>query len=279
VDSILRPGCFQELFVSFKYGGDCTKLGISKLLSYAIIAGALGLKLPQIFKIQKAKSASGISVSSIFFELLGFLVSSSYFFRDGKAFSTYGESLFISAQNVWIIFLCFYLSKEGLNLKFWAVISCYFGLVYCLMFTDLIPLTSRSSTPLEFLKGSYVNLEYLQSFTIILLIVSRMQQIVPVYMQRSAGQLAILTWLLNFAGALARLFTTFVEAPEKIWSLVGYGLSTFLSGVIIAEIIYFGSSAPKKQEKQKQNTSQPHGQKKQDSNKNQQKQQNHVKNQ
>ena len=45
------------------------------------------------------------------------------------------------------------------------------------------------------------NLEYLQSINIILVIVSRLQQIIPVFIAKSAGQLAILTWILNFGGA------------------------------------------------------------------------------
>jgi hypothetical protein len=93
VDKILKPGCYRELLVDFKVGGACTQLAVSKLLSYAIIAGlfyfkmlfyllgicfllrigALLLKVPQIKKMTDSKSAAGISVLSLIFELLGYV--------------------------------------------------------------------------------------------------------------------------------------------------------------------------------------------------------------
>jgi len=88
-----------------------------------------------------------------------------------------------------------------------------------------------------------------------LVITSRLQQIIPVYNSKSAGQLALVTWALNFVGAAARLFTTMVEAPEKVVNIVGLVISCVLSGIIIFEILYYGSgpSKPKQEKKPEQN--------------------------
>jgi len=43
---------------------------VSKALGLAIIAGSIGVKLPQIMSILKAKSAEGLSFTSVAMELL-----------------------------------------------------------------------------------------------------------------------------------------------------------------------------------------------------------------
>jgi len=196
-DAILKPGCFKELS-AFNFGGSCTQLLISKLLSYAIIGGALMLKVPQIVKITNNKSAAGISVSSIVIELIGFLIGASFYYRDGKPFSTYGEAIFISLQNLYIIYLCYKYGDgkgkgAGISFNFFFIVFNYLVLVYVFAFTSIIPLVggSNASTVLTnysfdkisknpqilmdlfmdvnkllFVLRTLLNLEYLQSFNI-----------------------------------------------------------------------------------------------------------------
>jgi len=66
--------------------------------------------------------------------------------------------------------------------------------------------TNKQTNKHELVLRALLNLEYLQSVNIILVIVSRMQQIIPVYRAKSAGQLAIITWILNFLGAAGEYF-------------------------------------------------------------------------
>lgn len=52
---------------------DCLKLLISKGLGYAIIAGALLVKIPQIAKVLKARSVEGLQLSMFLLELIGYI--------------------------------------------------------------------------------------------------------------------------------------------------------------------------------------------------------------
>lgn len=51
--------------------GACVSLIVSKLLGFAVIAGSVGVKVPQISKIWNSKSAQGVSNSMFQLELIG----------------------------------------------------------------------------------------------------------------------------------------------------------------------------------------------------------------
>jgi hypothetical protein len=63
---------------------------------------------------------------------------------------------------------------------------------------------------------AFLTLENMQSFNIFLVIVSRLQQIIPVYQSKSAGQLAVITWILNFAGAAGKTRKKKIEENHNV---------------------------------------------------------------
>ena len=67
---------------------------LSKVLGYAVVLGAVGVKIPQIKIMLKKQSAEGISYLSSMLDV--FCVSSNlgYAYYQNYAFSTYGDSLF-----------------------------------------------------------------------------------------------------------------------------------------------------------------------------------------
>jgi mannose-P-dolichol utilization defect protein 1 len=108
----------------------CVKLLISKLLGYAIILGAFGIKIPQIIKIQANKSVAGISMSMYLLETVGFLISSSYGYVNQFPFSTYGESLIILIQNYVVVYLMFHYTT-GVNFNFLLLVISSLGFFIC----------------------------------------------------------------------------------------------------------------------------------------------------
>merc|ERR1712168_161727 len=66
------------------------------------------VKLPQILKIIGAKSGEGISVLGTSLELFAAVNTCSYNFLKAHAFSSYGDSYFITLQNSIIGGLVFY---------------------------------------------------------------------------------------------------------------------------------------------------------------------------
>eukprot|EP01097_Dermamoeba_algensis_P008162 TRINITY_DN530_c0_g1_i1.p1 TRINITY_DN530_c0_g1~~TRINITY_DN530_c0_g1_i1.p1 ORF type:complete len:142 (-),score=34.83 TRINITY_DN530_c0_g1_i1:114-539(-) len=79
----------------------------------------------------------------------------------------------------------------------------------------------------------------LQAFTIPIFALSRIPQILANFKSKSTGQLALLTWLLNFAGAAARIFTTLNETNDPML-LVSHGIATVLNGTILVQILLYG---------------------------------------
>uniref|UniRef100_A0A8D2LFM9 Mannose-P-dolichol utilization defect 1 n=1 Tax=Varanus komodoensis TaxID=61221 RepID=A0A8D2LFM9_VARKO len=88
VPQVLPERCYDEFFVNFNLLHiPCLKILISKALGFAIVAGSLMVKLPQIFKILGARSAEGLSFHSILLELtaitgtIAYSIANSFPFR------------------------------------------------------------------------------------------------------------------------------------------------------------------------------------------------------
>lgn len=116
-------------------------------------------------------------------------------------------------------------------------------------------------------------LQILQTGSIAIFMVSRIPQIVTNYKNKSSGQLAFTTFLLNFVGSLARIFTTMQETKDTISTqstsflrfcngfytsltaillryagLAGFILSAVLNFVILAQIVSYGAKPKRKSE-------------------------------
>ena len=77
----------------------CLKYAVSKALGLGIILGSCIVKLPQIYKIVKSRSAVGISLLAYIQETAANTISLAYNYREGNPFTTYGETLFVGVQN------------------------------------------------------------------------------------------------------------------------------------------------------------------------------------
>ncbi|PRP76644.1 hypothetical protein PROFUN_14970 [Planoprotostelium fungivorum] len=235
---------FISYYATFTYATDqkCFSELLSKALSYAIILGALILKVPQIIKIVNAKSGEGLSVVSHVVELVGGLLTIVYSFRKDYAFSTYGEvilpvRLCISpSTDLIIIFLIYRYSSSSLAPAV-LITAAYFGLGYVLMAEELIPISTLTAIQ--------------SGLNIPLLFLARVPQIYTIFKNGTAGQLAIITWILNLAGSTARVFTTFKETGDLLLT-AAYALGAFFNFVIILQILWYGNK-PAAQKKKKTN--------------------------
>nr|GMC55040.1 mannose-P-dolichol utilization defect 1 protein homolog 2-like [Ipomoea batatas] len=77
---------------------DCLLPLISKLLGYAIVAASTTVKLPQILKILRHRSVSGLSVVAFELEVVGYTIALAYCLHKGLPFSAYGEYAFLLVQ-------------------------------------------------------------------------------------------------------------------------------------------------------------------------------------
>jgi len=82
----------------------------------------------------------------------------------------------------------------------------------------------------------------LQASNVLIFTVSRIPQIISNFQNKSTGQLALLTFLLNFLGTIARVFTTLKELNGDIFVLSGSVIGCVLNGIILFQILLYGSS-------------------------------------
>eukprot|EP01017_Pseudomicrothorax_dubius_P051333 TRINITY_DN9861_c0_g1_i1.p1 TRINITY_DN9861_c0_g1~~TRINITY_DN9861_c0_g1_i1.p1 ORF type:complete len:248 (-),score=80.84 TRINITY_DN9861_c0_g1_i1:128-772(-) len=179
--------------------------------------GSLLVKVPQILKIWSNKSAEGISISSFYWELVVYLLSCGYNIRYGNPFSTYGENAFMFFQSTILVFLCWSFSKGGVSIVEKITVLGGFGAMITLIALNLVP--DRIYTMMAIL-------------SLVLLIMARLPQILINMKHKSTGQLSIITCFLNFAGCLARIFTTLREVSDVLV------LATHLTGAALNGIIF-----------------------------------------
>mmetsp|Transcript_6437 Transcript_6437/g.11225 ORF Transcript_6437/g.11225 Transcript_6437/m.11225 type:complete len:241 (-) Transcript_6437:1798-2520(-) len=206
--------------------GDCAKLIVSKALSSAIIAGALGVKLPQIIKIYRAKSVEGISETSFYIEVLSLAFVSAYYYHQRQPLSTYGESVIILVQGIAQIILLWTYSKAS-SFRILTV-STLFIAICAPLFLELIPAHLWEWTMVS---------------VMVLNVSFRTSQIVETFRSKTTGQLSFVTAFLNFLGVVARVFTTLVENddPLLLANIVSVAL---LNGVIVLQFhVYWGGKA------------------------------------
>lgn len=142
-------------------------------------------------------------------------------------FSTYGETAFISVQNVLILLLILHYAKKDVYAV--GALGAVAALAYPLFDPKLV---------------SYKHLQILQGLSIPLSLASKVPQIVTNYRNGSTGQLSAFTVFNYLAGSAARVFTTMTEVNDPVifW---GFVVAAGLNAVLAAQMVYYWESSPK----------------------------------
>jgi len=190
-------------------------------LGYGIIFGSLLVKVPQVLKLYRSKSAQGLSIVSTSLELAALTGSLCYSYAMGFPFSTYGEAVFIILQTAAIAFLIFCYGPRGQ----WA------GLMYLGVYVGIMSYLLSRFAPLTLLW-------FLQAAVVPLVVTARMLQAWTNYKNSSTGQLSFITFCLLFFGSLARVFTSFQETGDTM-IIFTFCVSSFCNAVILSQIFYY----------------------------------------
>ncbi len=223
----------------------CLKIAISKCLGIGIVAGSALVKMPQIYKIYAAGSVSGLSGVAINIEMVASTCNFFYYIGLGYAFSTWGENFFLFFQNIAIVLLYFHFSR-GLASGGAAVAVAAYAALGSALYLKAVPDVTLPAALVDGLglRSATLTSEALAGgLPIVLMLFSRLPQIVQNARQGHAGQLALATYLLNTLGGAARVFTTLQELDDRI-ALVGV-LSAFVQNFILTAQILTLGSAPK----------------------------------
>lgn len=172
--SLVGEACYRTLVLDVDVGdAACVRLAASKGLGAAIVAASAVVKLPQVAKLVRARSAAGVSFLSYLLETAALLITLAYNVRNGFPFSTYGESALIAAQDVVISLLVLhYGGRPAAAAVFVAVLA---GSAAAVFVDGLVDARA---------------LGYLQGAAGVLGVASKLPQIVAIWRQGGTGQLS-----------------------------------------------------------------------------------------
>jgi len=233
--SILGESCYKKLLLDIDIEStECIKLAISKGLGIGIIGASSIVKVPQILKLIKSRSASGISFLSYLLETSAYLISLAYNVRQEFPFSTYGETGLIMVQNVVIAVLVLHYSGKASAA----------GLFVAALATGAFTLFSKNIVDMK-------TLGYLQAGAGALGVAAKLPQILAVWQEGGTGQLSAFAVFNYLLGSLSRIFTTLQEVDDKL-ILYGFVAGFALNAVLATQMVYYWNAPAKKSVKSKQ---------------------------
>jgi len=218
---VISKECYEKYFYEMDFfDGECFKALLSKALGCGIIAGSLGVKVPQILKIWNAKSAEGLNLFSIFLDLFAITFNLSYSFVKGFPFTAWGDVSFLALQTA--IIACLVLTYSGGISKAFVFLTAYATICYVLM---------GGTAPIEFLWS-------MQAFNIPIMVLGKLSQAWTNFQNGSTGQLSVVTCFMLFFGSLARIFTSIQETGDSMM-IMTYCFSAASNGVLVLQCIYY----------------------------------------
>ncbi|KAK9378290.1 uncharacterized protein V2V93DRAFT_376291 [Kockiozyma suomiensis] len=243
--SILGPDCYSLLIHDLAFLQQappypepltiCLKFAISKAIGLAIVGASSIIKLPQLIKLLRSKSAAGVSVVGTMLEAASYLIMFAYAARLSFPFSTYGEQSFLFIQDILVAVLLLIYSAQTL-LAVGILLPAVAAASYYLLLASPGP--------------SLATLQTLQAATIPLGLFSKLPQIVTILREKSTGQLSAVSVFAYFFGSLARVFTTLQEVDDNI-ILLGVGLGAVLNFVLVVLMIMYWNAKPVADSKKK----------------------------
>uniref|UniRef100_A0A0R3RPM3 Mannose-P-dolichol utilization defect 1 protein homolog n=1 Tax=Elaeophora elaphi TaxID=1147741 RepID=A0A0R3RPM3_9BILA len=220
--------CYELMLLKYDFfHQECVLMVMSRLLGLGVTLGSVLIFIPQILKIQFARSGEGISLLSQLLGLFACFAVTSYSYAKGYVFSQWGDSFFVTIQMTIIIIQILWFSSRQTHA---AVFLAFCWTISCAVMGEYIPTDV---------------LAVLQAITIPIVIVSKFLQIRINYQQQSTGQLSAISVFLQFAGCLARIFTSLKETGDQL-VIINYIIATSLNGIIFVQFLLYWSSAERK---------------------------------
>ncbi|KAI2809274.1 hypothetical protein RDWZM_003398 [Blomia tropicalis] len=219
--SLLYPEkCCQDVLFRYTINSDCYKLILVKTLGYGIIFASTLVKLPQILVLLSAKSGAGVSLFSVFLELLALTLTSSYSLAKSFPLSAWGEALFLLIMTTLVAFLIVKFDQS--SSRAYAFLITFGTIVYIFM-SGFVPVHI---------------LWTLQVFNVPLIISSKMVQAWANFQNGHTGNLSAITVVLVFLGSITRIFTSISETGDKV-IILSYALSSVANAILVLQIIAY----------------------------------------
>ncbi|EJD45671.1 mannose-P-dolichol utilization defect 1 protein [Auricularia subglabra TFB-10046 SS5] len=238
--ALVGETCYHSLVEQLDLGdSDCLKFAFSKALGLGIVVGGSIVKVPQVLLIISANSARGLSLTAYVLETLSYAISLAYSYRNSFPFSTYGENLFLTIQNVLITVLIVHhlpsASSQHPSLTAPAAKPTSGNPTGVVLSLALSAATAYALTVL-----SPQNLAFLQMLTLPLGLFSKLPQIAQNHRAKSTGQLSAFAVVAQVLGCAARIFTTATEVGDPLLQ-AGFVMALALNVILAFQMwIYWG---------------------------------------
>ncbi|KAF8318398.1 mannose-P-dolichol utilization defect 1 protein, partial [Clavulina sp. PMI_390] len=226
---LIGEDCYTSLVGDLDIGDvQCVKLLFSKAIGLGIVIGGSVMKVPQVLLIVRSGSARGLSLTAFTLETLGYAFQLAYAARHQFPFSTYGENLFLTIQNVIVTVLIVYHGPSALRAK--NTSGAYMATLIAAVIGVVL------------LIWPYSQLHLLQLSTLPIGLVSKIPQIASNAGARSTGNLSAIAVGAQVAGCAARLFTTATELNGDAYVLWGFIFAFVLNAILAIQIwMYWGA--------------------------------------
>lgn len=194
---------------------------LSTIVGICVLIGSLLYKIPQVLRVLRRKSADGISILMYSLETLGTTFSAVYYARRAFPFSTYGESVIIMAQNIFLMLLI--VRYQHLPRLPAAILAVLYLLSLAVLYSKYIPL--------RFIMA-------LQVCSIPILNLARLPQILLNWRRKGTGELSPVTLGLQLLGNVARIFTTVAQVRDPLM-FAGICVATCFNSALFIQWLYY----------------------------------------
>ncbi|KAI0299656.1 hypothetical protein B0F90DRAFT_1727546 [Multifurca ochricompacta] len=181
------------------------------------------MKVPQLLLILGSQSARGLSLTAYILETFSYAINLAYSSRNGFPFSTYGENLFLTIQNVFITILIILYNPTPSSRKLTTAPNPT-GKLLIAIFVVLVTSFGLFTAPSSALAVAQLG-------TLPLSLFSKLPQIAQNHRARSTGQLSAFAVISQIGGCAARLFTTAQEVNDPLVA-AGFALALALNLVV-----------------------------------------------
>lgn len=197
----------------------------ARSLGFLVGAGGATMYSPIIYKVIEAKSANGLSLSTVCAQLLGYSCAVAYSYNRGFPVSTYVETIFLTIQSAILMTLALWFDKTP------NILAAAIGGVFYVALAAYV-----------FFKGPPIALlAVLQGSATVLLTGALVPQILRNWRQKNSGQWSLFTAGLSVAGNAIRVFTTLQLTRDPLL-LSGFVFGLTLNSILFAQIILYGRS-------------------------------------
>ena len=217
-----------NLFFSLNPTKNCIEYLTSKIFKFVIILTSIISKLPQIYYMINENNILSLNYISIYFEIIYYVLRILYPYINNNNIFTYLECILILIELI-IIFLLNWKYSQDQNIDR----NNFFFSSFLIIFIYL-------NFKIEFITKEQLKKIYI--FSTLLLIISRIKQIIEIINEKNSGPLSVITFICHSIEFVFEMILDFKEIEKnkiEFFEIIFYLFVLILNFWIVFLIIYY----------------------------------------